>query len=225
MVISLGSRHAVMSAFSKAITALVATRRLATPEGTPEPLPVRGSASRGTAWGDLTPGQHWSPTVVVIGSTHTARADGVPKGTAVPEFEVPQISRRIAMVAHDNKKVELLAWAEFNVGHLRHHQLFATGTTGTMLEFELGLKVHRFLSGPMGGDQQIGAKIAEGEIDVVFFFWDPLEPQPHDPDVKALLRLATLWNVPLATNVATADMIISSPLMTGSYLPARPVMD
>ena len=76
------------------------------------------------------------------------------------DFEIPQISRRIAMVAHDNKKVELLAWAEFNVGHLRHHQLFATGTTGTMLEFELGLKVHRFLSGPMGGDQQIGAKIA-----------------------------------------------------------------
>jgi len=143
----------------------------------------------------------------------------------VPEFEVPQISRRIAMVAHDNKKVELLRWTEYNVGHLRHHQLFATGTTGTMLEFELGLKVHRFLSGPMGGDQQIGAKIAEGEIDVVFFFWDPLEPQPHDPDVKALLRLATLWNVPLATNVATADMIISSPLMTGNYLPARPVMD
>jgi methylglyoxal synthase len=118
-----------------------------------------------------------------------------------------------------------LRWAEFNVGHLRHHQLVATGTTGTMLEYELGLKVHRFLSGPMGGDQQIGAKIAEGEIDVMFFFWDPLEPQPHDPDVKALLRLATLWNVPVATNLATADMIISSPLMTGSYMPARPIID
>ena len=105
------------------------------------------------------------------------------------DFEVPQISRRIAMVAHDNKKVELLRWAEFNVGHLRHHQLFATGTTGTMLQYELGLKVHRFLSGPLGGDQQIGAKIADGDIDMVIFFWDPLEPQPHDPDVKALLQI------------------------------------
>ena len=141
------------------------------------------------------------------------------------DFEVPQISRRIAMVAHDNKKVELLRWAEFNVGHLRHHQLFATGTTGTMLQYELGLKVHCFLSGPLGGDQQIGAKIAEGDIDMVIFFWDPLEPQPHDPDVKALLRLATLWNVPVATNLATADMIISSPLMTSSYMPSRPTMD
>jgi len=138
----------------------------------------------------------------------------------------PQMSliRRIAMVAHDNKKVELLGWAEFNVATLRKHELFATGTTGTLLEYELGLKVHRFLSGPMGGDQQIGAKIAEGGIDMMIFFWDPLEPQPHDTDVKALLRLAALWNIPVATNVATADMIISSPLMDGDYLAARPTI-
>ena len=94
-----------------------------------------------------------------------------------------------------------------------------------MLQYELGLKVHCFMSGPLGGDQQIGAKIAEGDIDMVIFFCDPLEPQPHDPDVKALLRLATLWNVPVATNLATADMIISSPLMTGSYMLSRPTTD
>lgn len=130
--------------------------------------------------------------------------------------------RRIAMVAHDNKKVDLLRWAEYNVGTLRQHQLSATGTTGTLLEYELGLRVRRFLSGPLGGDQQIGAKIAEGEIDMLIFFWDPLEPQPHDPDVKALLRLAALWNVPVANNVATADMMISSPLLAGDYSPMRP---
>ena len=134
-------------------------------------------------------------------------------------------TRRIAMVAHDNKKVDLLAWAEFNRETLAEHELFATGTTGTMLEYELGLKVHCFLSGPLGGDQQIGAKIAEGEIDTLIFFWDPLEPQPHDPDVKALLRLAALWNIPVANNIATADMIISSPLMSGEYVAVRPEID
>ncbi len=135
-----------------------------------------------------------------------------------------QNRKRIALVAHDNKKVELLTWAEFNVGTLRHHELFATGTTGTMLQYELGLQVHCFLSGPLGGDQQIGARLAEGGIDLLIFFWDPLEPQPHDPDVKALLRLAALWNVPVACNLATADMIISSPLMGDDYVAIRPEM-
>jgi methylglyoxal synthase len=132
------------------------------------------------------------------------------------------IRQHIALVAHDNKKVELLRWAEFNRGSLAEHSLYATGTTGTMLEYELGLHVTRFLSGPVGGDQQIGAKIAEGVIDTLIFFWDPLEPQPHDPDVKALLRIGTVWNVAMACNVASADMIISSPLFASEYERNRP---
>ena len=142
--------------------------------------------------------------------------------TSTDMTSVSPTSRRIAMVAHDNKKVDLLAWAEYNRGTLAEHQLYATGTTGTMLEYELGLPVHRFLSGPVGGDQQIGARIAEGSLDMLIFFWDPLEAQPHDPDVKALLRIGAVWNVPMACNVATADMIISSPLLTSDYENRRP---
>ncbi len=119
-------------------------------------------------------------------------------------------------------KPALLDWAEYNAATLARHRLYATGTTGTLMQYELGLTVERLLSGPVGGDQQIGAKIAEGEIDVLIFFWDPLEPQPHDPDVKALLRIATVWNTMTACNQATADFVVSSPLLAGDYEPARP---
>jgi methylglyoxal synthase len=125
--------------------------------------------------------------------------------------------KRIALIAHDASKQDLLEWAQFNCETLSQHILFATGTTGTLITQETGLSVHRFKSGPLGGDQQIGARIAEGELDFLIFFWDPLEPQPHDPDVKALLRLAVLYNIPTACNRATADFIISSPLMTQAY--------
>jgi methylglyoxal synthase len=129
----------------------------------------------------------------------------------------PVARRRIALVAHDGRKQDMREWAEFNRDLLARHSLFATGTTGRMLSDELGLPVTRFHSGPLGGDQQIGARIADGEIDVLVFFWDPLEPHPHDHDVKALLRIAVLWNIPVACNRATADFLISSPLIN-SYV-------
>ncbi|MGZ9234314.1 MAG: methylglyoxal synthase [Anaerolineales bacterium] len=131
--------------------------------------------------------------------------------------------KKIALVAHDNKKSDLLEWAKYNRVLLAHHDIYATGTTGTALERELGFKVNRLQSGPLGGDQQIGARIVDNEIDFLIFFWDPLEPQPHDPDVKALLRMAVVWNIPIACNRATADFMISSPLMDEEY--ARLVPD
>jgi methylglyoxal synthase len=125
--------------------------------------------------------------------------------------------KKIALVAHDNKKRDLIEWAKFNRDLLAHHELYSTGTTGGVLEQELGFNINRLQSGPLGGDQQIGAKIVGNEIDFLIFFWDPLEPMPHDPDVKALLRMAVLWNIPIACNRASADFMISSPLMDGEY--------
>ena len=125
--------------------------------------------------------------------------------------------KKIALVAHDNKKADLLAWAKFNRTLLAHHVIYATGTTGELLERELDIPVTKFQSGPLGGDQQIGARIVDNQIDFLIFFWDPLEPQPHDPDVKALLRMAIVWNIPIACNRASADFMISSPLMDSEY--------
>jgi methylglyoxal synthase len=125
--------------------------------------------------------------------------------------------KRIGLVAHDNKKQDLIEWARYNRGMLAAHDLVATGTTGLMLQRELDLPVTLLQSGPLGGDLQVGAMIADGSIDFLVFFWDPLEPQPHDTDVKSLLRIAVVWNIPVACDRASADFMISSPLMTGSY--------
>jgi methylglyoxal synthase len=146
----------------------------------------------------------------------------------------PATGRRIALIAHDNKKRDMREWAAYNRHRLLEHDLYATATTGRILIDELGLDVTCFRSGPYGGDQQIGARIAEGEIDFLVFFWDPLEPHPHDPDVKALLRVAVVCNIPVACNRATADFLICSPLMgerhrgevaDGSELIAVPAVD
>jgi methylglyoxal synthase len=134
----------------------------------------------------------------------------------------PPTRKRIGLVAHDNKKTDLIEWAIFNRQLLLRHDLVATGTTGTLLEQELGVGVVKLQSGPLGGDQQLGALIADDTIDFLVFFWDPLEPQPHDPDVKALLRIAVVWNIPVACNRASADYMISSPLMTERYERSKP---
>ena len=126
-------------------------------------------------------------------------------------------TKRVALIAHDHKKDELVEWAVYNKFRLKDCELFATGTTGALLEKALDLKVTKLQSGPFGGDQQIGALITEGRADVLIFFWDPLHPLPHDQDIKALLRIAVLWNIPVACNRTTADYIFSSPLFFGDY--------
>ena len=125
--------------------------------------------------------------------------------------------KRIALVAHDGRKKDLLDWVKFNKTTLSKHFLYGTGTTGKIIGEATDLPIKRLISGPLGGDQQIGAMIAEGKLDMLVFFWDPLEQQPHDPDVKALLRIAVLYNIPTASNRATADFIISSHLLSDNY--------
>jgi methylglyoxal synthase len=128
--------------------------------------------------------------------------------------------KNIALVAHDNRKSDLIEWAEFNFDTLSRHTIVATGTTGALIEATLKIEVRKLKSGPLGGDQQLGALIAEGEIDLLIFLWDPMQPQPHDVDVKALLRISSLYNIPTACNRATADYLISSPLFkSAEYKP------
>ncbi len=128
-----------------------------------------------------------------------------------------KVKKNIALIAHDNRKQDLIEWVRYNKELLKKHNLFATGTTGALVHDEIGLDVTRFKSGPLGGDQQVGARIADGQIDFIIFLWDPMEPHPHDVDVKALLRLSVVWNIPVACNRATADFMISSSLMNEEY--------
>ncbi|MEW5768228.1 MAG: methylglyoxal synthase [bacterium] len=131
--------------------------------------------------------------------------------------------KRIALIAHNARKEDILEWVKFNKDLLGRHILLGTKTTGDLISKEIGLEITTLKSGPLGGDQQIGSRIAEGEIDFLIFFWDPLESHPHDPDVKALLRIAVLYNIPVACNRASADFMVSSSLMTQEY--ERPIID
>jgi methylglyoxal synthase len=133
------------------------------------------------------------------------------------EFRVLQEVKRIALVAHDNKKNDLVEWAVYNRRVLKNHELVATGTTGRLLEEKLDIPVIKLFSGPLGGDQQMGALIAEGKLDIIIFFWDPLEAQAHDSDVKALIRIAVTWNIIIACNRTTADFVLTSVLMNQDY--------
>ena len=133
--------------------------------------------------------------------------------------------KRIALVAHDNKKQELVRWGKIHRESLQQHELFGTGTTGALVEKELGLPITKLISGPLGGDQQIGALISECRLDLLVFFWDPFEPMPHDPDVKALLRIAAVWNIPVACNRSSADYIFSSSLLSSTHLREIPDYD
>lgn len=133
--------------------------------------------------------------------------------------------KRIALVAHDNMKPQMLDWALRHKEELSQHVLVGTGTTGKLVQENTGLAVERLRSGPLGGDQQLGARISDELIDVLLFFWDPLEPQPHDPDIKALLRIAVVWNIPVACNPTTADFILSSPMISSEYERLTPLLD
>ena len=149
--------------------------------------------------------------------TSTNNVDASSSTDNSQHFEIKQ-RKRIALVAHDNKKAELLEWIKRNRDELLKHELHATGTTGLLVESTLGIPVIRYKSGPLGGDQQLGAKIAEQCIDMLIFLSDPLEAHPHDSDVRALTRLASVWNIPMACNLSTADFILTSPYMTSSYI-------
>jgi len=152
----------------------------------------------------------------------TALTDNI-GGKAKIKTAIINQKKKIALISHDNKKEDMLQWAKYNLGILQQHELYATGTTGKILSKELGLNINILESGPLGGDLQIGARIADGEIDFLIFFWDPLAPLPHDPDVKALLRIAVVWNIPIACNRSSADFLISSSLMQQDYV--RKVQD
>jgi methylglyoxal synthase len=162
---------------------------------------------------------------MVVAAIRQVRAAGKKVKRMVHKTIVLERDKRIALVAHDNMKADLLEWAKYNRDLLAHHQLYATGTTGKILESVLSVPINKLQSGPLGGDQQIGAMISNNEIDFLIFFWDPLEPMPHDPDVKALLRMAVVWNIPIACNRASADFIISSPLMDAEYQRLLPDYD